>query len=75
MRLVEKKKCWKSLFESDDVTPSGGGILALKILLHGTCKDICPTFTARLSVLLGAKDNRLRAVDLVDTVYDCIKAF
>jgi hypothetical protein len=40
------------LFQFDDVTPTGYGILAFVVVLDGVGKDICLTLAILLRVLL-----------------------
>ena len=63
------------LFQLNNVTPTGCGIFALKILFHGVREDIGTAFTAWFGVLLGTDDDGFGAVELVDAIYDGIEAF
>ena len=56
------------LLQLNYITPSGGGVLALVVVLDGVGKDF--GFLAfALGVLLSAKDNSLGAVNLVDFIH------
>lgn len=41
-----------SLFQSDDVTPTGGRILAAVIMLDGVSENVCLAFAVATGVLL-----------------------
>ena len=56
------------LFQPDNVTPAGGGVLALVVLFHGAGKDVGFASSTWPGVLLGADDDGLGAVELVDTI-------
>ena len=62
------------LFQLNNVTPSGTGILAFVVLLHGIGKYICLALPIGLGILLCGYDDGFRAIDLVDFVYDSIQA-
>ena len=69
-QIDHARRAWRHRFllELDNVTPAGGGVLALVVLFHGVGEDIGLALPARLGVLLGADDDGLRAVAFVEAV-------
>ena len=63
-----------SLFQFDDVTPSRRGILALVIVFNSVGKDIRLALPVLLCVLLRPDDNRLGAMQAIDTIYHLVQA-
>ena len=62
------------LFQLNNVTPAGGGVLGFMVLLHGIGEYVGTTFTPGLSVLLGGNDDGFGAMDFVDAVDGGIEA-
>ena len=57
-----------ALLQLDDIAPPCRRVLALVVVLDCIGKDIGLAFPLWLRILLTAKDNRFRAVHLVDLV-------
>ena len=63
------------LFQTYDVTPSCGGILALKVVFDGISENFSLTLTVGTGVLQGADDNGFGAIAFVDAIDHFVKSF
>ena len=54
-----------SLFQPNDITPPGSGILGFKVVLNGICEDFSLTLAVGTGVLLGTDDDGFGAVTLL----------
>ena len=65
----------KISFQPNDITPAGGGILTLKVMLNSISEDFCLAIAVETGVLLGADDDGFGAITFVDAVDHLVKSF
>ena len=63
-----------TLFQPDDVAPTGGGVLAFEIVLDGIGKNLCLPLAILLRILPASYHNRLTPVQSVDSIHHGIQS-